>query len=134
MSLAEAVAASLVLMVGSSAAAQLWSQALRSSWHLARQEEHHQRLEALVLASEHNARHLASSLGPTEDCAEAANQLVLLLKPMASGEAGGHGITFTTPASRPSTVHARWETGGQRRERLLSVSALGLCQEVSHAP
>ena len=132
MSLAEAVAASLVLMVGASASAQMWSQALRGSWELAQREAQLQRVDALVLASEGKARELASSANPSTPCADATGQLVAHLRALPSGD--GQPATLTVPSSHPGVLHLRWESGGVIRERLLSPSALGLCREASHGP
>lgn len=129
MNLTEAVAAALVLMVSTSAAAQLWSQALRHSSALAQRETQLQRLDALLLASEGKARELAASQTPTRDCQGAAGQLVPLLRALTSQQA--QQATLTVPPSAPGLLHVRWEADGLRRERLLSASALGLCREAT---
>jgi hypothetical protein len=131
MTLAEAVGASVVFLLGCSSAAQFWSQGLRSSWELARREAHLERLEALLVASEGAARNLASQ-GPAADCQVAAAQLVPVLQALPAAVAPGQTATLSFPASGPGLLHLRWETGGLQRDRLLSPSALGLCQEGSH--
>jgi hypothetical protein len=40
--------------------------------------------------------------------------------------------SLSQPPSPPGTLHLRWEADGLRRERLLSVTALRLCQEDNH--
>jgi len=136
MTLAETVAASLVLMIGSSAAAQVWSQTLRASSELARQEAQLHALDALLLASEGQARVLAKSQGPATDCPAAIGQLVPLLRALPSvlAQSKGQGASLTLPPSAPGMVHVRWESAGVKRERLLSASVLGLCREVAHGP
>ena len=136
MTLAETVAASLVLMIGSSAAAQVWSQTLRASSELARQEAQLHTLDALLLASEGQARVLAKSQGPATDCPAAIGQLVPLLRALPSvlAQSKGQGASLTLPPSAPGMVHVRWESAGVKRERLLSASVLGLCREVAHGP
>jgi hypothetical protein len=128
MTLLEAVMASLVLMIGTSAAAQLWSHGLRSSLEMARREQGLQRLEGLLLGSEGLARELAARLGPDNDCPTALAQLL----PRIQSLPAAREATLTLPPSPPGTVHLRWETDGLRRERLLSTSALGLCREADH--
>lgn len=130
MTLIEAVAASLVLMVSTSAAAQLWSQALRATVELAKREQQLHRLDALLLASEGQARELAGRQGVAAHCQGAATGLLPLLLALPAAE----GAILSVPPSPPGTVHLRWDAGGLRRERLLSASALGLCREVSHGP
>jgi hypothetical protein len=136
MTLAETVAASLVLMIGSSAAAQVWSQTLRASSELARQEAQLHALDALLLASEGQAWVLAKSQGPATDCPAAIGQLVPLLRALPSvlAQSKGQGASLTLPPSAPGMVHVRWESAGVKRERLLSASVLGLCREVAHGP
>lgn len=136
MTLAETVAASLVLMIGGSAAAQVWSQTLRASSELARQEARLHALDALLLASEGQARALAKSQGPATDCPAAIGQLVPLLQalPPVLAQSMGQGATLTLPPSAPGLVHVRWESAGVKRERLLSASVLGLCREATHGP
>ena len=129
MTLAEAVAASLVWMVGCGSAAQLWSQGLRASWELSRREAHMERLESLLVASEGAARFLAASQGPAVDCQVAVGQLVPMLQALPTAVAPGQPANLALPTSAPGLLHLRWETGGFKRERLLSLSALGLCQE-----
>lgn len=135
MTLAETVAASLVLMVGSSAAAQVWSQTLRSSSELAHREAQLLALDALLLASEGQARALADrQQGPAIDCPTAIGELVPLLRalPQTLAKGEGPGATLTLPPSAPGLLHVRWESAGVRRERLFSASVLGLCREASH--
>ncbi|MEB3324134.1 MAG: hypothetical protein VKM17_02205 [Cyanobacteriota bacterium] len=138
MTLAETVTASLVLMIGSSAAAQVWSQTLRASSELARQEAQLQALDALLLASEGQARALAKSQGPATDCPAAIGQLVPLLRALpsvlAQSKGPGQGATLTLPPSAPGMLHVRWESAGVKRERMLSASVLGLCREAAHGP
>jgi hypothetical protein len=136
MTLAETVTASLVLMIGSSAAAQVWSQTLRASSVLARQEAQLHALDALLLASEGQARALAKSKGPATDCPAALGQLEPLLRALPSflAQSKGQGATLTLPPSAPGMLHVRWESAGVKRERLLSASVLGLCREVAHGP
>lgn len=128
MNLIDVVMASLVLMVGASAAAQLWSQALRSTWDQALREERLQALDALLLASEGQARELVASKGTREDCALAKAELATLLRTLPTDP----GTALILPASPPGMVYLRWENGPLRRERLLSATALGLCREVDH--
>jgi hypothetical protein len=125
MTLVEAVMASLVLMLGTSAAAQLWSHGLRSSLDLAQREDRFQQLEALLLASEGMARKLAAQQGPASACHVAVAQLLPQLRALPTARAA----TLTQPSSPPGTVHLRWEADGLRRERLFSTTALGLCRE-----
>lgn len=129
MTMAEAVVACLVLMVGCSSAAQLWSQGLRSSWDLARREAHLEQLDSLVLASEGAARDLANSQGPASDCQVATAQLVPLLQALPGAMTPDQPTTLTLPPSGTGVLHLRWEVDGLQRERLLSPSALGLCRE-----
>lgn len=128
MSLLEAVAASAVLVVSSSAAAQLWSQALRSSGEVARREEQLHRLDALLLASEGKAQELAGQQGVAAQCQGATGSLLPLLRALPAAQ----GAILTVPPSPAGTLHLRWEVGGMRRERLLSASALGLCRQGGH--
>ncbi|MFN9622542.1 MAG: hypothetical protein ACK587_06885 [Cyanobacteriota bacterium] len=127
MTLLEAVMASLVLMIGTSAAAQLWSQGLRTSLELARREQRLQQLETLLLSSEGLARDGAVHLGTANDCSAAEARLLSRLRALPSAAEA----TLTRPASSPGTLHLRWEADGVRRERIFSHSALGLCQEGS---
>ena len=129
MTLMEAVMASLVLMLGTSAAAQLWSHGLRSTHALAQREERLHRLDALLLASEGMARELAASQEPEDDCPTAMAQLL----PLLQGMPPAREATLSQPSSPPGTLHLRWEADGLRRERLLSGTALGLCREGNHA-
>jgi len=128
MTLVEAVMASLVLMVSTASSAWLSSQGLRSSWHLAQREERLHRLDDLLLASEGMARDLAASQGAASDCQAAVAQLVPLLQTLPSAREA----SLSQPPSPPGTLHLRWEADGLRRERLLSVTALRLCQEDNH--
>ncbi|MFN9645745.1 MAG: hypothetical protein ACK6BG_11665 [Cyanobacteriota bacterium] len=125
MTLVEAVMASLVLMIGTSAAAQLWSHGLRSSLELARREQTLQRLDGLLLNGEGLARELAVRHGPSSDCPSALARLLSGIQALPTARTA----TLTLPPSPPGTLHLRWETDGVRRERLLSPSALGLCRE-----
>lgn len=125
MTLMEAVMASLVLMIGTSAAAQLWSHSLRSTQDLARREERLHRLDALLLASEGMARELAASQGPARDCPTVMAELLPLLRVLPPAREA----TLSQPPSPAGTLHLRWEADGLRRERLLSGTALGLCRE-----
>ena len=129
MSLAEAVVASLVLMLGCSSAAQLWCQGLRANWDLAQREGQLVRLDSLMAESEGRARTLANSQGPAANCLVAANQLVPMLQTMPAAVAPGQPANLSLPPVAPGLLHIRWEVGGFQRERLLSLSALGLCQE-----
>lgn len=130
MTLVETVMASLVLMIGASAAAELWSQGLRITKDLTQREERLQHLDALLLASEGVARDLAASQAPLGNCQLAAGQFLSRVRALpTSAEA-----SLSEHPSAPGTVHLRWEVGGLRRERLLSVSALQLCQEEDHGP
>lgn len=128
MTLVEAVMASLVLMLGTSAAAQVWGHGLRTSREVALREERLHALDALLLASEGIARDLAASQGPLGECQAATAQLLPLLRALP----GAEEATLSQPPSPPGTVHLRWEAGDLRRERLFSASALGLCQEDDH--
>jgi hypothetical protein len=132
MTMAEAVAASLVFLLGCSSAAQLWSQGLRASWELARREAQLERLDTLLVASEGAARKLATTGGPAVDCQVAAAQLMPVLQALPAAVSPDQPATLSFPASGPGLLHLRWETGGLQRERLLSPSALGLCQEGSY--
>ncbi|MFN9661190.1 MAG: hypothetical protein ACK6BC_12630 [Cyanobacteriota bacterium] len=130
MTLVEVVMASLVFMLGTATAAQLWSHGLRSSRDLAQREERLHRLDGLLLASEGMARDLAVRLGPASDCQVASAQLVPRLRALPSARQA----TLSQPPSPPDTLHLRWETAGLRRERLLSTTALRLCREGDHEP
>lgn len=128
MTLLDVVLASLVLLLGTSAASQLWIHGLRSSRELAQREERFQKLEALLLASEGMARDQAARLGSANDCQAAVDQLLPRLRALSpTGEA-----TLTQPPTPAGTLHLRWEAEGLRRERLYSPSALGLCREARH--
>lgn len=128
MTLLEAVMASLVLMIGTSAAAQLWSHGLRSSLELVRREQRLQRLEGLLLSSEGMARDQARRLGPAGDCPTAVAQLLPRLRALPPAREA----TLTRIPSPSGTLHLRWEAEGLRRERVFSTSALRLCQEEDH--
>jgi hypothetical protein len=125
MTLLEVMMASLVLMLGTSAAAQLWSHGLRSTHALAQREERLHRLDALLMASEGMARELAASQEPATDCPTVMAQLL----PLLQGLPPARQATLSQPPSPPGTLHLRWEADGLRRERLLSGTALGLCRE-----
>jgi len=128
MTLLDAVMASLVLMLGTSAAVQLWTHGLRTSVSLGQREERLDRLEALLLASEGVARELADRREPAEDCQAAIAQLVPQL--VALDPAGTASLTH--PPSPPGTLHIRWEADGLRRERLFSATVLRLCHGARH--
>jgi hypothetical protein len=130
MTLMEAVMASLVLMLGTTAAGQLWGQGLRISGLVAQREERLQTLDALLLASEGTARQLAAAQGPASDCQVVVEQLATLLRTLPQAQRA----TLSLPPSPPTTVHVRWDVDGLRRERLLSTTALQLCQESGHEP
>jgi hypothetical protein len=128
MSLLESVLASLVLMIGTSAAAQMWSQGLRSSLELARREEGLQRLEGLLLSSEGLAREQADRTGAGSDCPTAVAQLQSGLRALPPAREA----TLTLPPTPPGTLHLRWDSQGLRRERVFSLSAWRLCREADH--
>jgi hypothetical protein len=130
MSLVEAVAASLLLLLGSSAAAQLWSQGLRASWEQRQRESQLHSLDALVLASEGKARALAASQGPAAECQAAVAQLVPMLRALPSELEQGREpqASLSLPESGAGLLHVRWAIGALQRQRLLSVTALGLCR------
>lgn len=130
MTLVEALLASLVFLIGTTAAAQLWSQGLQTSQDLAQREERLHKLERLLLASEGTARTWAAHQGPASDCQGALDQLEPLLHALNPGG----NTTFSQPPSPPGTLHLRWEEDGLRKERLFSPTALELCREGSHAP
>ena len=58
----------------------------------------------------------------------AVAQLVPLLRTLPSAQEA----SLSQPPSPPGTLHLRWEADGLQRERLLSVTALRLCQEDNH--
>jgi hypothetical protein len=130
MTLVEALLASLLFLMGSSAVAQLWSQGLRTSHDLAQRQDRLHRLERLLLASEGMARDWAARLGPASDCQSALEQLVPLLRSLNQGG----NATFSLPPSPAGTLHLRWEEDGFQKERLLSPTALELCREGGHGP
>jgi hypothetical protein len=135
MNLAEVVSASLILMLGCSSSAQLWSQGFRSGAERAQREAHMDRLESLLVASEGTARQLAKTQQPpTTDCQVAAGQLVshLMVLPLAQDSNPPASLSLPQPPG-PGLLHLRWEAGGVQRERLLSLSAVGLCQEGANA-
>lgn len=134
MNLAEVVSASLILMLGCSSSAQLWSQGFRSGAERAQREAHLDRLESLLVASEGKARQLASTQEPATDCHVAAGQLVshLMVLPLAQASNPPASLSLPQPPG-PGLLHLRWEAGGVQRERLLSLSAVGLCQEGANA-
>ncbi|MFN7679082.1 MAG: hypothetical protein ACK5QW_10885, partial [Cyanobacteriota bacterium] len=80
MTLLEAAMASLVLMLATTAAGQLWSQGVRISGLATQREERLHALEALLLASEGTARYWAAGQGPSADCQAALGQLTPLLR------------------------------------------------------
>jgi len=143
MNLAEGVGASMVLLLGCSSAAQLWSQGLRSSLELARRESHLDRLESLLVASEGTARQLAKEEEnrklanpnqPAPNCQAVTAQLVSQLQALPTAKASKRPATLSLPQPPgPGLLHLRWESGGVQRERLLSLSAVGLCREGSNA-
>ncbi|MEB3259023.1 MAG: hypothetical protein VKP63_00155 [Cyanobacteriota bacterium] len=129
MTLLEAVMASLLLMLGSSAAARLWSHGLQTTATVGQREERLDRLEALLLASEGLARNLAHA-DPPGDCQVAIARLRQGLQALdPEGMA-----TLSHPPSPPGTVHLRWEADGLRRERIFSPSVWGLCRGGDHGP
>jgi hypothetical protein len=135
MNLAETVGASVVLMLGCSSAGQLWSQGFRSGAELAQREAHMDRLESLLVASEGRARQLAKTQQPpATDCQAAAGQLVPELQALPLAQASNPPATLSLPQPPgPGLLHLRWEAGGVQRERLLSLSAVGLCREGGNA-
>jgi len=134
MNLAEVVSASLILMLGCSSSAQLWSQGFRSGAERAQREAHMDRLESLLVASEGKARQLASTQEPTTDCQVAADLLVSHLQALPLAQASNPPASLSLPQPPgPGLLHLRWEAGGVQRERLLSLSAVGLCQEGANA-
>ncbi|MGA1304918.1 MAG: hypothetical protein ACO3ZD_12825 [Cyanobium sp.] len=136
MNLAEALGASLVLVIGCSSSAQLWNQGVRATAELAQREEQMDRLESLLVASEGTARQLARvQQAPAANCQAASDQLVEQLQALPLAQASTPPATLTLPQPPgPGLLHLRWEAGGVQRERLLSLSAVGLCREGSHAP
>lgn len=136
MNLAEALGASLVLVIGCSSSAQLWNQGVRATAELAQREEQMDRLESLLVASEGTARQLArAQQAPAANCQAASGQLVAQLQALPLAQASTPPATLTLPQPPgPGLLHLRWEAGGVQRERLLSLSAVGLCREGSHAP
>jgi hypothetical protein len=131
MTLLEAAMASLVLMLATTAAGQLWSQGVRISGLATQREERLHALEALLLASEGTARHWAAGQGPSADCQAALGQLTPLLRALPNAQRA----TLFLSSAPQGTVHVRWELDGLRRERLWSAAALGLCGgEASDAP
>ncbi|MEB3335714.1 MAG: hypothetical protein VKP70_12100 [Cyanobacteriota bacterium] len=130
MTLVEAMLASLLFLLGTSAAAQLWNQGLRASQEVAQREKRLHRLETLLLASEGAVRDWAARQGPASDCQGALEELLPRLR--ALNPAGS--ATFSHPPSPPGTLHLRWEEDGLRKERLLSPTALELCREGADGP
>jgi hypothetical protein len=130
MTLMEAVMASLVLMLATTASGQLWSQGLRISGLATQREERLHTLEALLLASEGTARDWAAGHGPSADCQVAVNQLTPLLRALPNAQ---RATLYLSPTPL-GTVHVRWELDGLRRERLLSATALRLCGEAGDVP
>ncbi|MEB3325093.1 MAG: hypothetical protein VKM17_07120 [Cyanobacteriota bacterium] len=136
MTLAEVLSASVVLMLGCSSAAQLWSKGFQSGADLAQREALMDRLERLLVASEGTARQLAKTSGPEATCQAAANKMVAELQTL---QEANPPATLTFPEPNPANplpaglLRVRWESGGVQRERLLSLSAVGLCQEGASA-
>jgi hypothetical protein len=128
MTLLETVMASLVLMLGTSAAAQMWCHGLRTSVNAGQREERLDRLEALLLASEGMVRHVADRGEPEGDCQVAIAQLLPRLRALDPERTA----TLSQPPSPAGTLHLRWDADGLRRERLFSTTALRLCQEANH--
>jgi hypothetical protein len=128
MTLLEAMMASLVLMLGTSAGAQLWSHGLRINASVGQREDRLERLEALMLASEGVARDLAEDLPPETDCQSARDQLL----PLWRGLDADQRAVLALPPSPAGTLHLRWDLDGSRRERVFSTTVLLRCQEVSH--
>ncbi|MBM5816003.1 MAG: hypothetical protein FJ083_05275 [Cyanobacteria bacterium K_Offshore_surface_m2_239] len=128
MTLLEAVMASLLLMLGTSAAAQLWSHGLRISVNVSQREERLDRLEELLLGSEGVARELADRLEPVEDCQAAIAQLLPRLRALSPEDTA----TLSLPPSPAGTLHLRWDDDGLRRERIFSASVLRLCRGGRH--
>lgn len=142
MNLAETVGASLVLVVGCSASAQLWSQGIRASAELAQREAQMERLESLLVASEGTARQLASEEAaqkkanpnrPVPTCQALTAQLMPRLQALPLAQGSQPPATLSLPPGGADLLHLRWEAGGVQRERLLSLSAVGLCREGGHA-
>ena len=137
MSLVEVVSASLILMLGCSSAAQLMSRGGQSSVELKRWGVLQERLDTLMVASEGKARQLASTQGPATDCQVAAALLEPELQALPASLAPGEPVSLVFSSAGAGLVHVRWEVPWQnttlKRERLLSASALGLCQEGGHA-
>ena len=130
MSVLDALMASLVLMLGTSAAGQLWCHGLRVSQNLAKREESLQRLDAVLLASETLVRELAAGQGAAGSCQDVSAEFLPRLRALAPTRE----VSVTQPASPPGTLHLRWEADGLRRERLFSATALGPCREADHGP
>jgi hypothetical protein len=130
MSLLDALMASLVLMLGTSAAGQLWCHGLLVSQDLAKREESLQRLDALMLASETLARELAAGQGSDGSCQNVIAEFLPRLQALAPTRE----VFVAQPESPPGTLHLRWEADGLRRERLFSATALGQCREADHGP
>jgi hypothetical protein len=142
MNLAETVCASVVLMLGCSSAGQLWSQGFRSGAELAQREAHMDRLESLLVASEGTARQLASEVASEEaaqkkdnpnwrapTCQELTARLMPRLQALPQTQPSQPPATLSLPPGGANLLHLRWEAGGVQRERLLSLSAVGLCRE-----
>jgi primosomal protein N' len=101
------------------------------------------RLESLLVASEGTARQLAKEEEnrklanpnqPAPNCQAVTAQLVSQLQALPTAKASKRPATLSLPQPPgPGLLHLRWEAGGVQRERLLSLSAVGLCREGSNA-
>lgn len=133
MSLAEVVTASLILMLGFSSSAQLLSKGGQSSEELKQWGALQEQLDTLMVSSEGRARQLARTQGPTTDCQTAAANLEPELQALVASLAPGGQVNLSFSSAGAGLVHVRWHVPWQgstlKRERLLSASALGLCQE-----
>jgi hypothetical protein len=133
MSLAEVVTASLILTLGFSSTAQLLSKGGQSHVELKRWAALQEQLDTLMVSSEGKARQLASTQVPTTNCQAAAANLEPELQALVASLAPGGQVNLSFSSAGAGLVHVRWEVPWQattlKRERLLSASALGLCQE-----
>ncbi|MGA1304880.1 MAG: hypothetical protein ACO3ZD_12635 [Cyanobium sp.] len=138
MSLVEVVSASVILMLGCSSAAQLMSRGGQSSVELKQWGVLQAQLDTLMVASEGKARQLASTQVPATDCQVAAALLEPELQALPAALAPGAQVSLSFSSAGAGLMHVRWEVPWQnttlKRERLLSASALGLCQEGGYAP